>query len=230
VIQSLENPRLWKLTDFGISVHTNGFLLSTRENRGTDEYTAPEILHAKPGIPTYWFPVDVYALGLILYEAFTGHRVFYTRAEALALPPLIPRLFPTSVPPGVAVPTVVVASSFMTRVLSTPCEEMNDSVRALLAEFWEAVRKMPLTDMRLWRDVEGSVGNRSEEINGFLRIMLDGDPVQRPGVEILEHHFRANFLRCMIECDLVPPIYPCALKGFVYFVFFVYFDGGDIDE
>ena len=217
------------MTDFGISVHTNGFLLSTRENRGTDEYTAPEIRHASPGIPTYWFPVDIYALGLILYEVFTGHRVFYTRAEALALPPLIPRLFPTSVPPGVTVPTAVVASSFVTRVLSKPCEEMNDGVRALLAEFGEAVRKLPLTDRRIWRDVEGSVGNRCEEINGFLRIMLDGDPVQRPGVEILVQHFRANHLRCLIECDLVPPLCPSADKCFVYFVFLVYFVG-EVDQ
>lgn len=210
VIQSLDNPRLWKLTDFGISVHTNGFLMATRENRGTDEYTAPEILHAKPGVPTYWLPVDIYALGLILYEAFTGHRVFYTRAEALTLPPLIPRLFPTSVPgfvpPGTAVPTAVVASSFVTRVLSCPVEEMNDSVRKLLSEFWEAVRKMPRTDRRVWRDVEGSVGNRIEEINEFLKVMLDCNPSQRPRVEVLEHHFHANYLRCMIECNAVCPL------------------------
>jgi serine/threonine protein kinase len=200
VIQSLKNPLIWKLTDFGISAPTTGYLLSTRENRGTDEYTAPEILHAKPGIPTYFLPVDVYALGLILYETFTGHRVFYSRAEALAVPPQTHRLFPVSVPPGIAASAPVMASSFVTRVLSAP-GETGDLVR----EFWEAVRGMSLTDRRVWRAYDGSVGERIEEINGFLRVMLEVDPLKRPRVDVLEHHFHANLLRCMMETDAVFP-------------------------
>jgi len=89
---------------------------------------------------------------------------------------------------------------------------------------------MPLTDMRVWRDVERSVGNRCEEINGFLRVMLDCDPGKRPRVEVLEHHFHANFLRCMIECDLVPPPSSFRIQSLVYFVFLVYFIGGEVDE
>jgi serine/threonine protein kinase len=189
---------VWKLTNFGMSTLTAGYLVSTSENRGTDEYTAPEILHAKPGIPAYFLPVDVYALGLILYESFTGHRVFYSRAEALAVPPLTPRLFPVSVAPGMAASAAVLASSVITRVLSAPGES-GDLVR----EFWEAVRGMALTDRRIYRGYDAGTAERIEEINGFLRVMLEVDPLKRPRMDVLEHHFHANLLRCLMESDAV---------------------------
>ena len=89
----------------------------------------------------------------------------------------------------------------MTRVLSAPSEGGE-----LVREFWEAVRGMPLTDRRIYRGYDGGIGERIEEINGFLRVMLEVDPLKRPRVDVLEHHFHANWLRCMMESDAVYPL------------------------
>lgn len=205
LIQSLENPSLWKLADFGISVLTSGYMMATRDHRGTDQYTAPEILHAQPGVPTYWNAVDIYGIGLMLYELFTGHRVFNSRPEAMIFPPRIPQVYYS---PQVPLPhgfhqVVDMASAYATRIVFTPLDHIDDCVRAQLAEFWDAVRGMELTDLRLFGEVNFGFESRLEEINKFLRAILDCDPKKRPEIQVLEHHFRANVVRSMLENDVV---------------------------
>lgn len=64
-----------KLTDFGLAkdnLHdTDG---RTESFCGTTEYLAPEIIKEK----SYGVSVDIYCLGLVLYEMMTGHNPFKT--------------------------------------------------------------------------------------------------------------------------------------------------------
>ena len=64
---------LAKLTDFGISTSTNQ-LPMTAEGMvmGTAQYLAPEQAMGNPAAPS----ADLYSLGIIAYEALTGHRPF----------------------------------------------------------------------------------------------------------------------------------------------------------
>lgn len=64
---------MWKLTDFGISgpALTDG--VPTALSRGTPCYRAPELYQEKP---KYTDKVDIWALGCILFECFTGSKAF----------------------------------------------------------------------------------------------------------------------------------------------------------
>jgi serine/threonine protein kinase len=69
----------WKIADFGIAtVGTSKNLIVTQERRGTAHYSAPEILLAEASIPSYTNKVDIWGLGMILYELWTGKRPFQT--------------------------------------------------------------------------------------------------------------------------------------------------------
>ena len=59
-----------RLTDFGLAVREDESLVG--ESAGTPAYMAPERLEGRPAT----VQSDIYALGLVLYEVFTGHRVF----------------------------------------------------------------------------------------------------------------------------------------------------------
>jgi serine/threonine protein kinase len=48
------------------------------DGRGTAHYSAPEILLAEASIPAYTSKVDIWGLGVILYELYTGKRLFDT--------------------------------------------------------------------------------------------------------------------------------------------------------
>jgi serine/threonine-protein kinase len=60
-----------RITDFGLAVDTRQ-AASAREFAGTVAYMAPERLHGQPAT----VQSDLYALGLILYETFTGKPAF----------------------------------------------------------------------------------------------------------------------------------------------------------
>lgn len=179
--------------------------MATKDNRGTDEYMAPEILHARQGIPTYWNAVDIYGIGLILHELFTGHRVFYTRADAMKYPPRIPELqYAPRIPViGPYTRPNDVASAYATRIVSTPFDHINDKVRSQLTGFWNAVKSMELTSLELLGEVNSTQQFRLEEINMFLKAMLHPDPSKRPPIDVLEHHFKVNTVRSMLENDVV---------------------------
>jgi Protein kinase domain len=70
---------LWKIADFGISADvTSKRLHVTRYSRGTAPYRAPEMSHPNA---TYNNRVDIWALGCIVYEAFTGLKAFETEID-----------------------------------------------------------------------------------------------------------------------------------------------------
>ena len=57
-----------RLMDFGIAVETGGFVPQSETVPGTPQFLAPELLQgASPSVST-----DVYAMGVLLYEMFTG--------------------------------------------------------------------------------------------------------------------------------------------------------------
>ncbi|MEP6471969.1 MAG: protein kinase, partial [Acidobacteriota bacterium] len=57
-----------RLMDFGIAVESGGFVPQTETVPGTPQFLAPELLQGEsPSVST-----DVYAMGVLLYEMFTG--------------------------------------------------------------------------------------------------------------------------------------------------------------
>jgi serine/threonine protein kinase len=57
-----------RLMDFGIAVETGGFVPQSETVPGTPQFLAPELLQGEsPSVGT-----DVYAMGVLLYEMFTG--------------------------------------------------------------------------------------------------------------------------------------------------------------
>jgi serine/threonine protein kinase len=70
VVLCADGPRL---VDFGIASSVDLETLKSSERMGTLGYMAPELFRSEPVEPR---AADVYALGLILHEALTGHRVF----------------------------------------------------------------------------------------------------------------------------------------------------------
>ena len=63
-----------KITDFGLASATEG-IAGAEARAGTPQYMAPEQLAGG----TLTKQTDIYALGLVLYELFTGKRAFETR-------------------------------------------------------------------------------------------------------------------------------------------------------
>lgn len=62
---------MYKICDLGISKQNQ---VATTMFVGTPYYIAPEILSRRGG--TYSYQVDIWALGLVLYEVFTGTTFF----------------------------------------------------------------------------------------------------------------------------------------------------------
>ncbi|GAA2519514.1 serine/threonine-protein kinase [Rarobacter incanus] len=98
----LERDGTVKITDFGVSLAADQApMTATGMVMGTAQYLSPEQAVGKPATPTS----DIYALGVIAFEALVGHRPFTGKTAvdiAVAhvnepIPPL-----PSSVPPDVA--------------------------------------------------------------------------------------------------------------------------------
>ena len=66
----------WKVADFGTaSSATSSRQNTTHLSRGTASYRAPEILDSRR--PKYNNKTDIFALGCIVYEIFTGEKLFW---------------------------------------------------------------------------------------------------------------------------------------------------------
>ena len=93
-----------QLMDFGIAVETGGFVPSGETVPGTPQFLAPELLQGEsPSVRT-----DVYAMGVLLYEMFTGRVPFdddntarLVRRIVRETPPLVGTLRP-DLPPELA--------------------------------------------------------------------------------------------------------------------------------
>jgi serine/threonine protein kinase len=191
VIQSAHNPNIWMLIDFGISVQTSGNPMSTQKLNGTAGYVAPEILRRE----LYTESVDIFPIGLILFEICTGHRAFSVPGGVLQL---------SFSPHQIMGPSMMdVASFYATSVIARPFGPISGNVRGLLHIFWDAVRDMRLTDERLYGNVYWGRDSRVEEINRFVRVMSHDNPKCRPSIESVAHHFRANLIRSLLEYDTV---------------------------
>ena len=165
--------------------------MSTQGLNGTAGYIAPEILRREP----YTESVDIYPIGLILFEICTGHRAFSS-------PDGIPQLYFS--PLQIMGPFMGDSASFhASSVIAKPFGPISDTARGLLHTFWDAVKDMNLTDERLVGDVYWRRDLRVEEINRFVRVMSNVNPKCRPSIQSVAHHFRANFIRSLLEYDIV---------------------------
>lgn len=199
------NPNIWKITDFGISVIARSkHLLATNARRGTPQYTAPEISHAQPNIPSYQDAVDTWGLGLIFYELFTGKRMFEKEADALQFPPRIPLIHYWRQEPVSPAFPVVPEVSIAARIVSAPLDHIDNLARGHITIMWNAVKLMKKTEQRFIGAVNDfTIQSRLDEVNTLVGAMLNLDPMQRPSIEVLEHHFRVNVIRSMVENDVV---------------------------
>ena len=171
--------------------------MATRNYRGSEEYTPPEILHAQPGVPTYWTSADVWGIGLILYELFTGYRVFNSRSEAFQQPLRIPQVYlikhiPCTFPE--------MASANANQVLSAPVS-LDEIGSNQLEDFAGAVNAMNLTNVKF--EGNPTIQSRLNEINVLLKAILQRDPAKRFPIDVLEHHFGAYYIRSRLEKDIV---------------------------
>ncbi|CAI2359934.1 unnamed protein product [Moneuplotes crassus] len=65
----------FKIADFGVATEVMGKNSNThRTNTGTPWYMAPEVIKNEP----YKYPIDIWAVGCILYELVSGKRPYYT--------------------------------------------------------------------------------------------------------------------------------------------------------
>jgi serine/threonine protein kinase len=70
---------VWKLADFGLSSEgSSKRYLRTKDSSGTPGYRAPELMDSGGDPAMYNNPVDIWAMGCILYELVTGVRAFKT--------------------------------------------------------------------------------------------------------------------------------------------------------
>lgn len=144
----LERSGIVKITDFGVSLAADQApMTATGMVMGTAQYLSPEQAVGRPATPSS----DIYALGVIAYEALVGHRP-YTGKTAVDIAVAhvnepVPAL-PASVPPDVA--------SLVTRMLAKdPSDRPRSGARLAIAadELATKYRSQP------WL---GSVGAPSE--------------------------------------------------------------------
>ena len=70
-----ETEKRFKIADFGVATEVIGKNSNTkRTETGTAWYMAPEVIKSEP----YSYPIDIWAVGCILYELVSGKRPYYT--------------------------------------------------------------------------------------------------------------------------------------------------------
>lgn len=190
VIQSLTNPDIWKLTDFGItSKGTSKNPIQTQIGRGTVIYMPPEML-AEDNARTYTNRADVWSLGLILYELFTGRRAF-THCS------LVVQYYESRSQPAPAV------GLHDNPHLSALLRRMREDEQQCYFDMWRSVQRMSDIDRGLLAKGDTTPEFRLSEINSLLRSMLSRKPRDRPPMRQLALYFAANRLRTLMENDRV---------------------------
>ena len=177
--------------------------MSTHIRQGSDQYIAPEILRGAQ----YYGAVDIWGIGCLVYELFTGHRIFNSRSELesyVSLQTPLPQLHhpcPAGFVGVIPSLTQSIASQYAYSVLSATVTGWRGNPKDQLHDFWTAFKSMPLTDKGMAGEICGNTMERFREINGLLKWMLDCDPGKRPHIQVVAHHFRGYYLRSMLEND-----------------------------
>jgi eukaryotic-like serine/threonine-protein kinase len=135
----------WKVADFGIAkwVHADDTLTGTGELLGSPWYVAPERIDGHQAGPA----ADLYAVGVLLYEAICGRRPF-EGDDPIALAAAIREgryERPASIAPEA---DPVIASVIERAMRSDPAERFADAEEmadALLASEWESDRHETVT-------------------------------------------------------------------------------------
>jgi serine/threonine-protein kinase len=153
-----------KVSDFGIAKTANSEKTDVGRLRGKWGYMAPEQLTRAPVDRR----TDVFALGIVLYELATGHRLFKrfspaAIANAVTKEPILP---PTRVSPNV--PDVI--SAICMRALSRPPEERYATAADMRRDLVAALRTIgadePETDLSetMKRCLEDRIADKQEVV------------------------------------------------------------------
>ncbi|HEY8073547.1 MAG TPA: serine/threonine-protein kinase [Labilithrix sp.] len=164
-----------KVADFGIAKTSENEDTDVNHLRGKCAYMAPEQLtRGRLDRRT-----DVFALGIVLYELATGHRLFKKfglpqTTQAVLKDPIVP---PERVEPSVPASIAAVCM----RALARPLEERYASAADMRRDLLAALRGLdcaePETELaRLMRDC---FADRIEEKKGLIRNVREGSVVSR---------------------------------------------------
>lgn len=146
-----------KLVDFGIATNDDFDTLTTGEHLGTLPYLPPEIFRGERPDPR---AIDVYGVGLMLYEALTGTRPF-------------------QVPPGL--PPAAVAAAIGTRKLQQQSFDLGEGFPAALrGAVLQATHPLPAQrpTMRVLREAIDSLRAAISDRRG--RVAPPLAPVRKP--------------------------------------------------
>jgi serine/threonine protein kinase len=199
VIQSGRDPNHWKVADFGISSYgTSKKPLATKYGRGTEMYCAPEILLSEPSIPGYTNKVDVWALGLVLYELFSGVAGFNNGFEAVQY------YWGNKPTPSISIWSAAPGFTIATRLQSSGAwgSTVDEASRSELLPLWIAFSSLEHINQALLKEGDDTRSEMSE-VNRLIAAMLERNPKERPSVRQLVLHFGANAIRSRIQADEV---------------------------
>lgn len=182
----------WKVADFGISTATiSTDLLVTKEGRGTAHYCAPEILLSQPDVPSYTNKVDIWGLGVILYEICTSRRAFDTGYRVI-------RYFWNED----RCPQVSLDDQ---SILSLAPKKFNAATGRDLQAMWNAALSMKAAFPEFVPDVTHfteTIDLRLQDINGHIAWLLQTEPTKRPSIDQVCFHMGANSLRKQLESSV----------------------------
>ena len=180
---------LWKIADFGIStVGNSATLIATRDGRGTSSYCAPEILCSESSSPSYNNKVDIWGIGVILYELCTGQKAFSSGYK------LMQYMWNEVPAPQVSVANYPGANVPLIRFKAEEWRSLNTMWQgALLAG---AAFPTLVPDQIYFTD---SVQLRLEDMNQHIAWLLAKDPAKRPSIGDVCLHMGANAIRKSLE-------------------------------
>ncbi len=198
------------LGDFGIA-HLIGDDLGHNQSIGTLDYVAPELVEAESASPAS----DIYALGVLVFEALTGYRPFQAKDRAALLeaqvkmPPPDPCRLRKDLPPGVGV--------VIKQALSKDPAGRPPTASALAKAFQRAAGLDSRTDSRL--DDLLSLLEMDEEADDTIDLLDVEDEVWVPGFSAeptLEGEEDLDLPAWPVDIpdtDPVPPSLPPALAS-----------------
>jgi len=179
---------VWKVADFGISTPgTSQRLIATRDARGTLHYGAPEILLSDADIPCYTNKVDIWGIGLILFELLTAKKAFQSANAVM-------RYFWDQDP----CPRVTLSASVkwtdLGRILTAFWLEM-DAVVGLEAGG-------PIPNSSFWARIPTDGNADQSDFDKQIKWLLHKTHGDRPAIEEVLLHFTSMYIRDNANLDV----------------------------